>query len=58
MSNFLGKVIDFLFKLSPYDTDYNFRDHIVIIGGIAEEQLIDFLDELTQNDKIHNQMAG
>jgi hypothetical protein len=37
MSNFLGKLIEFLFKLSPYDTDYNFQDHVVIIGGVADE---------------------
>lgn len=34
MSNFLGKIIEFVFILSPYDTEYNFKDHIVITGGV------------------------
>lgn len=36
MSNFLGKLIDFVFKLSPYDTEYQFKNHIVIVGGISD----------------------
>lgn len=55
MSNFLGKLIDFLFQLSPYDRDYNFKDHVVIIGGISEQQLNDLMHELSQNDIIYNE---
>lgn len=54
MSNFLGKLIEFLFQLSPYDRDYDFGDHIVIIGKVTEELLQDFLDELVENDKVQN----
>ncbi len=32
MSNFLGKFIELLFLISPYDRAYGFNDHIVIIG--------------------------
>ena len=52
MSNFLGKVIDFVFKLSPYDTEYTFKNHVVIVGGISDLQLIDFLEEVAKNDEV------
>jgi hypothetical protein len=56
MSNFLGKFIEFLFQLSPYDRDYDFSDHVVIIGKVEEELLKDFLDELVENDKVQNRL--
>lgn len=52
MSNFLGKFIEFLFQLSPYDRDYDFGDHVVVIGKITDEVLQDFIDELVENDKV------
>ena len=51
MSNFLGKMVENLYLLSPYDTSYNFKNHVVIIGEISDEQLKDFLDELVELDK-------
>lgn len=56
MSNFLGKFIEFLFQLSPYDRDYDFSDHIVVIGSIKEEVLKDLLDEIVENDKVQNRL--
>ena len=56
MSNFLGKFIEFLFQLSPYDRDYDFGDHVVIIGKITDEVLKDFIDELVENDKVQNKL--
>jgi hypothetical protein len=38
MSNFLGKFIELLFLISPYDRAYIFSDHIVIIG-ISKDQV-------------------
>lgn len=46
MSNFLGKFIEFLFQMSPYIQNYDYIDHVVIIGRIGSDQLKDFLDEL------------
>ena len=37
LSNFLGKFVEYLFQLSPYDRDYDFSDHVVIVGKIADE---------------------
>ena len=56
MSNFLGKLIEFLFQLSPYDREYDFGDHVVIIGNLTDELLKDFLDELVENDKVQNEL--
>lgn len=57
MSTFMGKLIDFLFQLSPYDREYLFKNHVVILGGIGEVQLNDFLHELSENDKIYNKAS-
>lgn len=51
MSNFLGKLIEFLFQLSPFDREYQFSEHIVIIGELNDDKLKDFMDELVENDK-------
>ena len=58
MSNFLGKMVEFLFQLSPYDTAYDFQDHVVIIGQIGDDQLKEFLDELIQLDLAQRSLMG
>ena len=58
MSSFLGKFIEFLFLLSPYDRNYDFTDHIVIIGKISADQLKAFLDELVENDMVQNKLKN
>lgn len=37
MSNFLGKMVENLYLLSPYDTSYDFENHVVIIGEIGDD---------------------
>jgi len=37
MSNFLGKFIEHLFALSPYNKEYDFKDHVVVIGDITND---------------------
>ena len=46
MSNFLSKFIEHLYALSPYSKDYDFKDHVVVIGNISDDKRRDFLEEL------------
>lgn len=34
MSSFLGNLIAQIFSLSPYNREYDFKDHVIIIGYI------------------------
>jgi Ion channel len=52
MSNFLGHFIEHLFALSPYYKDYDFKDHVVVIGDISK----DFMEELIENDLVERDM--
>lgn len=52
MSNFLGRLIEHIFQLSPYNKYYDFKDHVVIIGNLPEEKVFNFLEEIIENDII------
>lgn len=56
MSNFLGHFIEHLFALSPYYKDYDFKDHVVVIGDISNEKIKDFMEELIENDLVERDM--
>jgi hypothetical protein len=56
MSNFLGKFIEHLFALSPYSKEYDFKDHVVVIGEITNDQRRDFMEELIENDIVEREM--
>ena len=52
MSNFLGTLIQQIFEISPHNKNYDFKDHVVVIGNLADEQLCNFLEELVENDVV------
>lgn len=56
MSNFLGNLIHQIFALSPYNREYDFKEHVVIVGFISEDQTFDFLEELIENDFVERSM--
>jgi len=56
MSNFLGHFIEHLFALSPYNREYDFKDHVVVIGDITKDKIKDFMEELIENDLVERDM--
>lgn len=56
MSNFLGNLIQQIFSLSPFNREYDFKDHVVVVGFISEDQTFDFLEELIENDFVERSM--
>ena len=56
MSNFLGKFIEHLFALSPYNKDYDFKDHVVVIGDMTNDKRRDFMEEMIENDMVERDM--
>jgi hypothetical protein len=52
MSNYLADLIQKIYSLSPYNKDYDFKDHVVIIGMIEKKSLFEFLEELVENDLV------
>ena len=56
MSNFLGHFIEHLFALSPYNKEYDFKDHVIVIGNISTDKIKDFMEELVENDLVERDM--
>jgi hypothetical protein len=56
MSNFLGKFIEHLYALSPYNRRYDFKDHVIVIGILSEDKRRDFLEEIIENDIVERDM--
>lgn len=56
MSNFLGKFIEHIFQLSPFNQYYDFKDHVVIIGNLDEEKTRDLLEEIVETDLVERNM--
>ena len=50
LSNYIGKMTEHIYKLSPYIRNYSFKNHIVIIGDLPLSFLKYFLKELYQCD--------
>lgn len=55
MSNFIGKLVELMYELSPYAREVDFDDHVVIIGYISDDEFYDFMEELVENDKVDKQ---
>jgi hypothetical protein len=56
MSSFLGKFVEHLFALSPYSKEYDFKDHVVVIGNLTNDKRRDFMEELIENDLVERDM--
>jgi hypothetical protein len=52
MSNYLSDLIKKIESLSPYNKDYDFKEHVVIVGPIEKDLLFEFLEELVECDLV------
>lgn len=52
MTNYLSDLIQKIYSLSPYNKEYDFSNHVVVIGEIDKNQLYEFLEELVENDLV------
>ena len=52
MSNYIGNLISQIYSSSHSYEISEFKDHVVVVGNIPEAQLIEFLEELVENDNV------
>jgi hypothetical protein len=55
-TNLIGRLVEHIFMISPYRQNYDFKDHIVIIGNMQDEGILNFLEEIVENDNVERQM--
>ena len=56
VSIFIGRVGELVYQISPYVKDYDFKNHVIIMGELPLSFLRYFLLELQEIDKIQNNL--
>lgn len=52
MSRFLGNLISQIHSFTSHGDTGEFKDHVVLIGHLEEEEIIEFVEELVENDNV------
>lgn len=56
LSTFIGNITEKIKKISPFVKNYNFKNHVVIIGDLPFSFLQFFIKELRENDLVHREL--